>query len=138
MAYSGTMASTVVSDRSDVTISSLDLAHSGRWACYAYVVVDDANSAQKHAEYPLLVCGQTEGDPGQAFIRIQLATALAESDPSQAGELAIVAMDYTAKHPLATIAPRIKNFLIAARSPKVRNVPAIRSAVDAARSLLSA
>jgi hypothetical protein len=136
MSSAGTTERTIVS-RSEVTIGSFDLAHSSSWACCAYVIVGDANSAQKCAEYPLLASEQwEEDDPGRAFIRIELATALAESDPSQAGELAIVVMDYTAKHPLATIAPRITDFLAAAQSPKVRNVPAVRNAVDAAQTTL--
>jgi hypothetical protein len=136
MAYSGTTERTIV-NRSAVTIGSYPLAASSYHACCAYVIVGDADNAQKYAEYPLSASEQwEEDDPGRAFIRIELATALAESDPSQAGEFAMAALDYTAKHPVATIAPRIADFLTAARSPKVRNVPAIRNAVDATQTVL--
>jgi hypothetical protein len=138
MSSTGTTERTSVS-RSDVTTGSYDLAHASQEACYAYVVLGDVNSAQEYAEYPLLASDRWEkDDPGGAFVRMDLATALVEFDPSQAGELLIEAMKYTARHPLANMVPVIEGFLVAAKSPKVRNVPAIRNAVEAARTLLSA
>jgi hypothetical protein len=136
MSSTDTTERTAVS-RSDVNVGSPDLAHSSRWACRAYAAVGDANSAQKYAESPLLVSDQwKEDDAGGAFIRTDLAPVLVESDPVQAGELVIVAMDYTARHPLASIVPAIKEFLTAAQAPRARNVPAIRNAVDAAQTAL--
>jgi hypothetical protein len=137
MSSTGTTERTAVS-RSDVTVGSFDLAHSSGYACDAFAIIGDANSAQKYAEYPLLASDRwEEDDPGGAYTRMDLSTALVESDPSQAGELVIIAMDYTARHPLATMVPAIKDFLTAAQSPRVRNVPAIRNAVDAAQAVFA-
>jgi Helix-turn-helix domain len=120
---------------SAVTLDPYDFRYAARWACSAYATLGDTAKTQEYAEQVLSIFDR-ENMASSSFIRLELAATVADSDPRHAGELVIAATDAITQHPVASITPKITDFLAAAQSPKIRNIPAFRSAVDAAQTAL--
>jgi tetratricopeptide (TPR) repeat protein len=120
---------------SDMALGPVDTAHAVYCAFSAYARLGETGKAEDYADQALVLFDQ-QVLPGRSFIRLELATALAESDPLRAAQLAQSAMAIVVKEPIASIRPHITDFLVAAQSPKVRNVPAMRDAVDATQTAL--
>jgi hypothetical protein len=121
----------------EMTLGPVDTGYAAYCAFSAYARLGKTDNAQAYADQALARFDRA-GLPGRSFVRLELATALVTSDPSRAAQLAQSAIVIVAKEPVASIRPHIIDFLEVARSPKIQRDPAIRSAVDAARTLLSA